>query len=313
MRRVDIIADPGQRSVQDYNTAGGTANVIDTLILLLQSMCLNQGWSTVASTTTSGHPDRTMQCVQVPWYDDEVTPPASYKGKMRVRFYATANNQIKFRVHNSDGTVLQSAGDSILTLGAMWTLHVVPYQMIVRSKALTNGPLFIASALQTPRWFQLSNLVECIYSAGNNGSNGLRHSLYDDSAHQFIYIESGLGVRKFDSVSGGTNTVRIQSIRGYAGGTPRIANPIDNPLLDNASVWFPFMSPPAVAYPNGPSSTTVNDAMGTPYYGFIWDMIYVSALATEIEIFANGATCKRITFDNSAGSSAVGALYLRES
>ena len=314
MRQVDTVADPGSRLVEEYLFTGADAASIDSLILLLESMCLNQGWTTDASTTTSGHPDRTMKSDQSPWHDDTTgAAPAEYVARVRLRFYATSNNTLKIRASTASGAASQSA-DSTLPASATnpYRINVNGFQVTMRQKT-GNSAFYIGCAPHTPHWFQKMGLKECLYSCSNGGSGGLKRGLYDQGV-AFLHMDSDLGSRTLDATLTVANTPRVMAMRGYGNGTPRFANPIDDLTLVDLTKWFPFLWPAAIGVPNG-AGTIFIETNGITYFFWFWDMIVLpidpAGVAPISMTLDNGNVYEAVTFDNGSSGTAVGMMLQR--
>ena len=314
MRQVDTVADPGSRKVEEYLFTGADAASIDSLILLLESMCLDQGWTTDASTTTSGHPDRTMKSNQSPWHDD--TPgaaPADYVARIRTRFYATSNNVLRIRASTASGAASQSA-DSTLPASATnpYRIIVNGFQVTMRQKT-GNSAFYIGSAPHTPHWFQKMGLKECLYSCSNGGSGGFKQGLYDQGV-AFLHMDSDLGSRTLDATLTTANTPRVMSMRGYGGGVLRFANPIDDLTLVDPTQWLPFFWPAAVGIPNGSGSSFI-ETNGITYFFWFWDMIVVSISPVNTAPITltldNGNVYEAITFNSGSSATAAGMMLQR--
>lgn len=316
-RYVDTVADAGVRITKDYLFNGANALNIDSLILLIESTANSMGWTTVASTTTSGHPDRTIQSVQSPWHDEIAIAtglvPSTYHVQIRVRFYATSNTLLRVRAANWDGSIAQTAGDTTLTSFSNCNLRLNfnPYQLCFWVPG--DSIRFLASAPHIPWWIQTAGVREIVYVSGNNNSAGLARGLYDNGAHVFYYQDFNGINKKTDLVtpSGGLGRFMVSSTRAA---NPSIANPIDDTTLTDGSKWFPLMNPAAVAIPG--TLTNFTDTQGTPYLFWFWDMITTSRNPNSVvqqQIFDNGNIYEAITYNNSNSSTAAGCVFIRTS
>lgn len=308
-RRVDTVANAGSRVWQDH-LHNGTAVQMDAWILLIESMCNNQGWTTTASTTTSGHPDRTLLSKQSPYYDDLAMPPASYVGKVKMRVWATSNTDIRFRFSNESGSVASASDTTISDRPRYHRINVNPYQFSMRVIDAALGQGIIVSAPHTPPWLQKAGLKEFIYAVNHRYARGL----YDAGGIGLIHIDApGVITQTLATGLAVSNAPRLKAIRGYATGTLRVANAIDDLTLTNSLKWHPFFWPAAIGLP-----INFNDINGVLHCGYHWDMI-VSSLDPSVGgsgllrviRFDNGQEYENMTEDNGAAATSAGCLWRR--
>ena len=320
IRIVDTVADACQRTAGNFPYFAATAADTDAFINTMKDVLLGRGWTLAASGTETGHPFYKLDSAQSPWWDPDVTPPAIYNGRVRVKIKASSNSLVRFQCMSTDETFIQNAAREF-TFGAgpagNWRYIVTPCQFVMMH-ATGNFNWMVISAIHTPRWFQEAGLEECFICTGG-ASNGYQIGLYS-GGNQFYRIKSAMpGLYSSDikqDYTDATNGPRVMGFTTYFGGTTnaRLVNPEDDSACNDATKRAPFHIPAAVALPVRVFADQENSWR---WLGWYWDGIVMCAppptgsLRPHTDQFDNGMVFESMTLSNSAGSTLPGMLMFR--
>jgi hypothetical protein len=279
-RDTDLFADAGQRLA--FTQAYGGSSQKAALINAIGQACIDgMGWTLSSSGSSGGFPFYEVISQQSPWWDESVTPPANYVGKIRFRIVSDQASNVRFIFKNADATFVQTVSQTRIAERPSEPMHqliICPYQIVLVNPLRTDNQL-IGSALHTARLQQVDKgYEECLWHSKNFGRTRLDSTT---NTHCVSMVKHRDGTHLWDTEDlRGPNGTRALVLRPGSDlySRVRFANIVDDPTLVTEASWFPMHAPPAFGWGDQLSAAQRNNAVpgNVKLRAWPWDCIEIN-------------------------------------
>ena len=284
----DLIADPGSFIVGTFVPT--TPTELHTNVRTILS---SAGWTEVASNM--------WQSSQSPWWDHDATPPSTYKGIVKLKITAQSDG-LYLQAFNWDEANFSPSGRRFLDFvsGHTYKYNACPFQAMVKNK--NNGNSFLVSTLHTPKFEQTSGLIDAFLLVRDfSGALTLSAGFPNDG---WVYIENSYGRYGHSANPSVSGRLCFVLYRNWLSTAPcGIYNATNDPGMADPALWYPFMSPPTLAWSNPSGNPTTR--------GWLWNSLIVGkGYASNKILNISGYELEGFTDGNYGGSSEVpGTLF----
>jgi hypothetical protein len=309
----DLVAYSGGRVVKDF-----TASTVDSLIQQVAAAFVAGGFTQLDTGTDSGHPFYHLESLQSPWVAAG-SPPSDYGGYARVYIHAYDNAVVRISVSSRDGSIQQpntpGANDRSLVLqpDATHAYRVINsgFQSVIYTPGYVNkfeNKTAIIGCPHTPAFLQSGfGLRECLV---NFSGLGFRFNLWNGAgaSGDFFAIRDNAGLSAWSGQANDNGSIRfIAPCAGNLATTSalQVANAKDDLSFADPSSWFPFISPPMLAWGTSGSTGPIRIKC------WLWDAILVDRAfpaGTHLTT-ADGHVFEAFTDNNTGQNGLPGTLF----
>ncbi len=290
-RDVDMIPYAGSRTFRIVDASGtNSVATANRFTLDVKNTLVTAGWSVLSDTLDgSGRHIYILLSQQSPWWSDEVSPPASYIGKVELSIIPQGSNtNIGFygRDASHNFAVAPTAGVT-LPIGSFtgpptYTIVATKYSgVILRSGSGSLGANVMFGAFNTPRFLQERTLVDNWYCFE---CNAFRTGLQLAAGQSGLHYQDSFLTSRIDGTGLGSGRAYIKSLwnnnltnTGGAAMVTGFPNLILDPTLADSTKWIPNLSP-AEFHVVTVGGTGVPLARGWP-----WDMVVLGLTNSVVD------------------------------